>query len=152
MTMFAATFPWAAPAAFLYNLLELRVDARKLLYYCKRPVANPARSIGPWNAIFFFLMSLGVVTNAYLMSLLSPLAGRIGLPMDPETRFKTFTIVQYILICLFYMAHGWFGTVSTTYSKIHAKQHILSNKATKVRIQEQLQLVVKAKRANGASV
>jgi hypothetical protein len=35
MTMFAATFPWAAPAAFLYNLLELRVDARKLLYYCK---------------------------------------------------------------------------------------------------------------------
>ena len=139
MTMFAATFPWAAPAAFLYNILELRVDARKVLYLSQRPVAAPAMSIGPWNAIFFFLMALGVVTNGFLMSLLSPLPGRIGLPTDPETRYKVFTVVQYILIIVFYMAHGWFGTVSSTYCKIKAKHHILANKATRLRIQETLE-------------
>ncbi len=60
-----------------------------------------------------------------------------------------FTIIQYLLIFIFYFAHGWFGTESSTYNKVKAKQHILSNRATRIRIQEMLERESRMRQAAG---
>lgn len=138
MTMFAATFPWAAVAALFYNLMEIRVDARKLLYECQRPVARPAKSIGAWNGIFMFLSFLSVVTNGYLIAVMSSVPQKIGFHSDEATRFKIFVVSQYIFVAFFFLLYLWGAGNTERYHKISAKQAILSNKSIRERIINQL--------------
>eukprot|EP00658_Telonema_sp_P-2_P019871 TRINITY_DN17815_c0_g2_i2.p1 TRINITY_DN17815_c0_g2~~TRINITY_DN17815_c0_g2_i2.p1 ORF type:complete len:548 (+),score=179.30 TRINITY_DN17815_c0_g2_i2:133-1776(+) len=85
MTMFAVTFPWAPIAAFFYNTLEMRVDANKLLNFSQRPVASPANNIGGWSAIFGLLSGLSIVTNSYLIVLVSPAIDNIQMATNSST-------------------------------------------------------------------
>lgn len=135
MTMFAATFPLAAVAAFLYNILELRVDARKLIHECQRPVATPAVSIGAWNAIFLFLSTLSIVTNSYLTAVISPFPKQLHFDMEVGTRYKIFAAFQYILVVGFFVVYSWQGGASLWSNKQKAKYHILSNKSTRLRFE-----------------
>ncbi|CUG88004.1 transmembrane protein, putative [Bodo saltans] len=134
MTMFAATFPWAAVAALLYNILEIRIDARKILRECQRPVARPANTIGAWNGIFMLLSVLSVITNGYLIAIMSSAPSRMGLSVDPTTRYKVFTIAQYIFVFSFFVISIWFAGNSAIYNKTRAKFQILSNRSTRARL------------------
>jgi hypothetical protein len=135
MTMFAATFPLAAVAAFLYNILELRVDARKLIHECQRPVATPAVSIGAWNAIFLFLSTLSIVTNSYLTAVISPFPKQLHFDMEAATRYKIFAAFQYILVMGFFVVYSWQGGASLWSNKTKSKYHILANKSTRLRFE-----------------
>ena len=51
VTMFVAAFPLAPLSAFVTNLLELRVDAVKMVKHYRRPVAMRVSGIGVWYEI-----------------------------------------------------------------------------------------------------
>ena len=51
VTLFAAAFPLAAPLSLLCNMIELRSDAFKITYACRRPHSLAARDTGPWEGI-----------------------------------------------------------------------------------------------------
>lgn len=53
--MFCAAFPLCAAAAFVTNLIEMRLDAHKFLT-TRRPLPQAADSIGVW----FPIMQVGV--------------------------------------------------------------------------------------------
>ena len=51
ITIFVSAFPLAPLFALLNNVLELRLDAKKLIVLHRRPVAYRVRDIGVWLQI-----------------------------------------------------------------------------------------------------
>lgn len=63
VTIFVAAFPLAPFFALLNNVLEMRLDAKKLLTYYRRPVSQRVRDIGVWYRILDSIGKLSVITN-----------------------------------------------------------------------------------------
>ncbi|XP_028401787.1 anoctamin-4-like isoform X2 [Dendronephthya gigantea] len=71
LMLFAAAFPLAPLIALVTNMFDLRLDARRLLWTNRRPVAFRAEDIGMWYSILEFLNVVGVVTNSFLVAFTS---------------------------------------------------------------------------------
>ena len=63
VTMFAAAFPLTATLALINNIIEIRVDAMKLLTCYRRPSFNSAQDIGSWHNVLDILVTVGIMTN-----------------------------------------------------------------------------------------
>ena len=63
VTIFVAAFPLAPLFALLNNVLEMRLDAKKLLTYHRRPISQRVRDIGVWYRILDSIGKLSVITN-----------------------------------------------------------------------------------------
>lgn len=63
VTIFVAAFPLAPLFALLNNVLEMRLDAKKLLTFYRRPVSQRVRDIGVWYRILDSISKLSVITN-----------------------------------------------------------------------------------------
>ncbi|XP_065225238.1 anoctamin-2-like [Planococcus citri] len=68
VTLFAAAFPLAPIFALLNNIFELRLDARKILKYYKRPVPHRVPNIGAWYRILDVVGKIAVVSNATIIA------------------------------------------------------------------------------------
>jgi hypothetical protein len=140
MAMFAAVFPWGPLACFVYNLLEMRIDAIKLLQHNQRPIAQVAESIGPWKVLFWMLTVLSIGNNAYIISFLSSAPRRFGLAVNAENKFAIFTGVQYVLVvvgCLVYLLAG--RTPATVLKQV-AKESVLSEVSVYTNLIHKLQM------------
>lgn len=67
VTIFVAAFPLAPLFALLNNILEMRLDAKKLVTMYRRPVAQRMRDIGIWYRILDSIGKLSVITNVSFM-------------------------------------------------------------------------------------
>ncbi|KAF9968830.1 Anoctamin-7 [Actinomortierella ambigua] len=67
-TLFVTAFPIAPIFALLNNLIEIRVDAYKLLTQHRRPVSQSAQDIGSWSKILALITHIAVLTNAILIA------------------------------------------------------------------------------------
>ncbi|XP_053689725.1 anoctamin-1 isoform X4 [Sabethes cyaneus] len=63
VTIFVAAFPLAPVFALMNNILEMRLDAKKLLTFYRRPVSQRVRDIGIWYRILDSIGKLSVITN-----------------------------------------------------------------------------------------
>ncbi|XP_048243389.1 anoctamin-4-like isoform X2 [Haliotis rufescens] len=71
LMLFAASFPLAPLLALITNLIDIRVDAKRMLWFNRRPVAFIAQDIGMWYDILTFVNFCGVLTNAFLIAFTS---------------------------------------------------------------------------------
>ena len=96
MLLFSSAFVLAPSAALLFNVLELRLDARKILALHQRPIAQAATGIGAWHSIFWALAALSAVTNAYIVCVLSDAPAKLGLrDATSGDKFHWFAVMQY---------------------------------------------------------
>ena len=65
------TFPLAPFFAFCNNVIELRLDAKKIVVLNRRPIAQKVRSIGVWFDIMETLGYISIMTNAFIIALTS---------------------------------------------------------------------------------
>ena len=63
VTLFVAAFPLAPFFALLNNIIEIRLDATKLITQWKRPMAERAQDIGTWFTILVAISILAVLVN-----------------------------------------------------------------------------------------
>ncbi|GJQ69772.1 hypothetical protein Trydic_g22331 [Trypoxylus dichotomus] len=77
VTIFVAAFPLAPFFALLNNILEMRLDARKLLTFYRRPVTQRVRDIGVWYRILDSIGKLSVVTNGFIIAFTSNFIPRL---------------------------------------------------------------------------
>jgi hypothetical protein len=63
VTMFAAAFPLTATLALINNIIEIRVDAVKLLTSHRRPSYNSAQDIGSWQHVMDIICTVSIMTN-----------------------------------------------------------------------------------------
>ncbi|KAL4230701.1 hypothetical protein ACF0H5_011077 [Mactra antiquata] len=68
MMLFAASFPLAPLLVLLLNVVDLRLDAWRMLWAYQRPMAVIAEDIGTWQIIITFINFVGVVSNAFLVA------------------------------------------------------------------------------------
>ncbi|XP_064610213.1 anoctamin-4-like isoform X2 [Liolophura sinensis] len=71
LMLFAASFPLAPLLALVTLLIDIRVDARRILWWYRRPVAFIAQDLGMWYSILNFLNIFGVVSNSFLIAFTS---------------------------------------------------------------------------------
>ncbi|XP_018567223.1 anoctamin-5 isoform X2 [Anoplophora glabripennis] len=71
VTIFVAAFPLAPFFALLNNILEMRLDAKKLLTFYRRPVSQRVKDIGVWYRILDSIGKLSVVTNGFIIAFTS---------------------------------------------------------------------------------
>ena len=71
ITVFVSAFPLAPFFALCNNILEIRLDAKKILVHHRRPVAQKVRSIGVWFDIMETLGRVAVITNAFILAITS---------------------------------------------------------------------------------
>lgn len=66
VVFFVAGFPLIPFFAMLNNIIELRVDASKLIKNYRRPVPRKVAGLGAWFNILESVTYLGVITNVML--------------------------------------------------------------------------------------
>ena len=70
--MFSAAFPLAAAAAALANMVELRVEARKMLTTTRRPRYRRTKHLGAWQGVLSTLSWVALMLNVLICAYLSP--------------------------------------------------------------------------------
>lgn len=112
VNLFVVAFPLAPLFAFVNNIIELNVDASKLLRLTKRPEPRGAENIGTWFDIFRILGYVSVVTNLIMVAFYSTevreyfgLATKNNLDQVSGTTtqalnnaFYMFVVVEHILL------------------------------------------------------
>ncbi|KAL8594587.1 hypothetical protein ACOMHN_002142 [Nucella lapillus] len=71
LMLFGISLPLAPLLALLTNLFDLRVDARRLLWWYRRPVAKIAQDIGMWFNILLFVNFVGVISSGFILGFTS---------------------------------------------------------------------------------
>ncbi|XP_041359345.1 anoctamin-7-like [Gigantopelta aegis] len=71
LMLFAASFPLAPLLALITVWIDIRVDAKRILWWYRRPVAFIAQDIGMWYDILTFVNFAGVLSNAFLIAFTS---------------------------------------------------------------------------------
>ena len=71
ISIFVSAFSLAPLFALINNVLEVRLDAKKILVEYRRPAAQTAHGIGVWFDIMETLGKISVLTNALIISLTS---------------------------------------------------------------------------------
>ncbi|KAH8300962.1 hypothetical protein KR044_007251, partial [Drosophila immigrans] len=68
ITLFSLAFPLAPLLALINNVIELRLDAIKMLRFVRRPVGMRARDIGVWHNIMTVLTHVAVASSAMIIA------------------------------------------------------------------------------------
>ncbi|KAG1650596.1 Anoctamin-1 [Nymphon striatum] len=71
LLLFAASFPLAPLIALVTMTIDMRIDATRLLFWNRRPIAYRHHGIGIWFEIIRFVNLCGVVTNGLLITFTS---------------------------------------------------------------------------------
>ncbi|KAF6023228.1 ANO4 [Bugula neritina] len=71
VTLFVAAFPLAPFFALLNNIIEVRLDATKMITQWKRPMADRAQDIGTWFVILQAISKMAVLINAGIIAFTS---------------------------------------------------------------------------------
>lgn len=77
ITLFVVAFPLGPLFAFLNNILEIRIDAFKVLTQLQRPIPRPSKDIGIWLPILNIISKLGVITNGAIIAFTSEFIPRL---------------------------------------------------------------------------
>ncbi|XP_067902934.1 anoctamin-9-like isoform X2 [Heterodontus francisci] len=77
ITIFVAAFPLAPLLAFLNNLFEIRLDARKMLVLQRRPIPRKAKDIGIWVRLLEAVGVFAVIGNGLVISITSDFIPRL---------------------------------------------------------------------------
>ncbi|TDG40819.1 hypothetical protein AWZ03_012750 [Drosophila navojoa] len=68
ITLFSLAFPLAPLLALINNVIEVRLDAIKMLRFIRRPVGMRARNIGVWQNIMAVVTHISVASSAMIIA------------------------------------------------------------------------------------
>jgi hypothetical protein len=98
-TLFVAAFPLAPLMAYISNIVEIRSDGYKLMFFYKRSIPTGVEDIGTWMGIFQVISMASVISNAGLVAFtMEFFSGESN-----EWRWVYFILFQYLVF--FIMAY-----------------------------------------------
>lgn len=68
VTIFVTAFPLAPLFALMNNIFEMRLDAKKMIKYFRRPVPQRVKGIGVWLPIMNMIGRISVASNAFILA------------------------------------------------------------------------------------
>nr|XP_050848873.1 anoctamin-1 isoform X1 [Vespula vulgaris] len=97
VTIFVAAFPLAPFFALLNNVLEMRLDAKKLLVMFRRPVGQRVTDIGIWYRILDSISKISVITNGFIIAFTSNFIPRLVYLMSISDKYSLEGFLDYSL-------------------------------------------------------
>ncbi|CAH1119326.1 unnamed protein product [Phaedon cochleariae] len=76
VTFFVAAFPLAPLCSLLNNILEMRLDAFKMIALYRRPLPRKASGIGAWDGVLLGLTYISCATNGMVIAFTSDFVSR----------------------------------------------------------------------------
>ncbi|VEN36991.1 unnamed protein product [Callosobruchus maculatus] len=114
--LFSAAFSPAALCALLNNLIEIRVDAFKLVCICQRPFGQRVPNIGTWQTVMEYMSIMAVLVNCALIGL-SGQVHRIFSDMNATQTILLIValehimlVIRFIITCAIPDIPGWLAT------------------------------------------
>jgi len=127
MAMFAQVFPWGPACALFLNVLEIRVDAKKIMCIYRRAEAEVVQGIGAWKDVFTVLTLCSCVTNSYIVCYLTNiLQDQFGMADTSEARLQTFLGAQYVLLAIIVFVRFGLSSVPQSLAKKIAREKYMS--------------------------
>ncbi|XP_033099885.1 anoctamin-7-like isoform X2 [Anneissia japonica] len=103
LMLFSSALPLAPLIQLLTNVIDIRVDAKRLLWFNRRPVPYISQDIGMWFAILNFLNIAGVISNAFIISF----TAQWGQDYDQEGKLWIVLIFEHIVFAfMFFLAYA----------------------------------------------
>ncbi|KAK2583391.1 hypothetical protein KPH14_009379 [Odynerus spinipes] len=97
VTIFVAAFPLAPFFALLNNVLEMRLDAKKLLVMYRRPVGQRVTDIGVWYTILDSISKISIITNAFIIAFTSNFIPRLVYRITVSDNYSLEGFLEYSL-------------------------------------------------------
>lgn len=110
--MFAVSFPLAPLLSFANNMLEIRIDAKKILRTMQRPVPKKEKDIRIWLSIIKGIIRVAVITNGLIIAFTSEFVPRFMYQFF--FRYGNGTLDGYIDYAFSYKNLTDFGFVNAT--------------------------------------
>ncbi|XP_030386593.1 anoctamin-6 isoform X2 [Scaptodrosophila lebanonensis] len=98
ITLFSIAFPLAPLLALLNNIIEVRLDAIKMLRFMRRPVGMRAHDIGVWHNIMYVVTRIAVASSAMIIAFSSNLIPKLVYSITKEEtpdRYLNFTLAYF---------------------------------------------------------
>jgi hypothetical protein len=153
MAMFASVFPWSPLAALFYNTIELRLDAKRLYYHSQRPFAKPTAGIGPWKITFWVFTGMSVITNSYLICMMSDALFQMGVSKNEsdetknmESRLIFYVLLQYGLVAIISVITIVVRSEPKSVQKEDAKHSLFTDVAIRHRLTQLLESGISTQR------
>ncbi|XP_017853044.1 anoctamin-1 [Drosophila busckii] len=99
ITLFSLAFPLAPLLALINNVMEVRLDAIKMLRFLRRPVGMRAHDIGVWHNIMIVVTRIAVASSAMIIAFSTNLIPKLvyrATHDDPElSNYLNFTLATF---------------------------------------------------------
>jgi hypothetical protein len=100
IALFSGAFTLAPALALLYNLIEIRTDAYKLLRATRRPQYEGAAGIGPFMSLLRGVSYAAILTNAALIAWTSVQLQSYLPGLSPQGRLLAVVFIEHIVVLL----------------------------------------------------
>ncbi|CAI4229657.1 unnamed protein product [Auanema sp. JU1783] len=125
--MFAALFPLAPLISLIIGLVDLRIDAHRLLWFNRRPLPSAANGIGIWLPVLFFLQYAAIMTNAFIIAFTSDFCSNFWGQGDCnlQDRFLIVIVFQNVLFVLKYLLESLIPSVPAAINVAKRKKRFI---------------------------
>ncbi|KAF8359770.1 anoh-1, partial [Pristionchus pacificus] len=114
--MFAALFPLAPLIALIIGVIDIRIDASRLVWFNRRPIPERVAGIGIWLNILTFIQYAAVLTNAFIVSFTSDFCTSFfsgSIECNVENRLVIVLVFQNATFLLKYLLQSVIPSTST---------------------------------------
>jgi len=103
VSLFASVAPWLIVFAACINGLDMRADARKMLYLTRRMPDEEARGIGIWYSIFEVIVFASILNNSFMIAFTSDLftdngASDVSWVLTVPERWALAVVIEHALL------------------------------------------------------
>ena len=121
---FGAAFPFSPIVACAVGLMQLKMDAYKLLFFQRRPIPLEVCSIGVWEHIFDYILYFGIMTNAGMITITANLMSN----WTPRDRVIAWIIVAMLLSMMVKLVRALYPTMTDAVLVQLARQEVYKNR------------------------
>ena len=121
---FGAAFPFSPIVACLVGLMQLKMDAYKLLFFQRRPIPLEVCSIGVWEQIFDYILYFGILTNAGMITITANLMSN----WTPRNRVIAWIIVSMLLSIMVKLVRGMHPSMTNAVLVQLTRQEVYKNR------------------------
>jgi hypothetical protein len=124
VVLFVSACPLVPLLALFNNILEVHVDAYKLVCIFRRPWPYAAMNIGQWAVFMDLLSSISVVTNIGIIIRTSDTFETLS----DSSRWLLFIVAEHALLTLKFIVSELIADIPAWVDQLHRRQHWIATK------------------------
>ena len=139
--LFGAVFPLAPAIALLNNLFFIRIDAAKLMYTRKRPIAQKIGGLGVWEDIIHIMSVIGIITTCCLLAFTSEVLEGLFYFTNRGIVVLLLFFFEHIILFLKYVLMSSVNRIPLSVQRDQERNKIKSSEQRRRRLEHRMSMV-----------